>query len=267
MMALRFETTLLPVLLLGLAGAAARPAYADLVLYSTGFESPTFTTGAIAGQDGWATFGPGISTVENNFAKTGSQAVFIDGGTATQSGPYHADATTGPLVDLSADIAIFTSSTQTGWQFAGTGPGLIGYLGGIDIDANSVIHAITAGFPVIGTFSRATAFDSTAWHHIDLLFNIATQTYDINLDNVTLASNVAFCGSNAGCTGAHVSTYADGFFDSFGGVRGSNDSAYMDNYRVALPSAVPEPSSVLLLVTAIGGVTAGIVRRKLSRSR
>src|SRR5580700_4159335 len=111
-----------PALLALIIGGSA--AHADTVLYSTSFENPPFTTGPIAGQDGWNVFGPGISTVENSFADTGSQAVFVDGGTASQSGPYHSVFSTGPLVDVSADLAIFTSSTQSEWQFAGLGSGL-----------------------------------------------------------------------------------------------------------------------------------------------
>jgi hypothetical protein len=247
--------------------ALAMPAVHANTIYATSFENPPFTTGAIAGQDGWSVFGPGISTVENSFAKTGSQAVFVDGGTATQSGPFHTDVSTGPLVDLSADIAIFTSSTQSEWQFAGLGPGLIGFLGGIDILPNNLIKAITLGYPIIGTFPRATAFDSRAWHHVDLLFDIATQTYNISLDGSTLAANVPFCGDNHPCAGATVSTYANGLFDSFGaqstGGATANDSGYLDNYRVANVSAVPEPSSALLLV-AVLGATAFVLRRKFS---
>jgi hypothetical protein len=259
----RVATAVWSGLILALVALAIPAARADVVLYQTSFESPTFATGPISGQDGWSVFGPGISTVESPFAKTGSQAVFVDGGTASQSGPFHSDTTAGPLVDLSADIAIFTSSNQTSWQFAATGPGLIGFLGGIDIGfagGGSSIQAITAGFPVIGSgFSRATAFDATAWHHIDLLFDIATQTYNITLDGSTLDSNVPFCGSNSGCTGAAVPLYSDGFFDSFGT---GNDSGYMDNYQVALVNPVPEPSSVFLLVTVLG-IGVGL-RRKFS---
>lgn len=248
---------MLPAILIALIAALAAPAFADTVLYSTGFENPPFATGAIAGQDGWNVFGPGISTVENSFAKTGSQAVFVDGGTASQSGPFHSDLSSGPLVDLSADIAIFSSSNQTEWQFAGTGPGLVGYLGGINVLPNDQIQLITPGFTTLGLFPRATAFDSTAWHHLDLLFNMTAQEYNVSLDGSLLASDVAFCGSNSGCTGASVSAYGAGFFDSFGT---GNDSGYMDNYQVANVTATPEPSYTLLLVTVLVGFA--VLRRK-----
>jgi len=249
-----------------LASVALPAAYADVVLYDTGFENPPFVTGSIAGQDGWQIVGPGISTVENSFARTGSQAVFVDGATASQSGPYHSDSSTGPLVDLSADIAIFTSSTQSEWQFAGLGSGLFPFLGGIDIFPDNSIVALTAGFPVIGSFPRATAFDASAWHHIDLLFNIPSQTYTVTLDGSTLASNLAFCGDNGPCAGAPVSSYGTGFFDSFGQSTlgsnpGSNDSGYLDNYSAAELSSVPEPSSREALVIGLACIALGVRRR------
>lgn len=250
-----------------ISGSASPVAHAS-VIYSATFEAPTFSTGSIAGQDGWSVFGTGNPIVESGFASTGSQAVFLDGDETSQSGPYHVDATTGPIVDLSADIAVFTSSTQTEWQFGAVDPSLTQFLGGIDILPDGNYEAITAGFPVIGTFPRAIAFDSTAWHNIDLLFNLATQTYNISLDGVTLESNLPFCGNNAGgCSGATVAAYGAGFFDSFGAtspgvLAGStpNDSGYLDNFQVA-GTGVPEPSTFLLFGLGLGAAAIKLRRR------
>ncbi|MGA7241308.1 MAG: PEP-CTERM sorting domain-containing protein [Bryobacteraceae bacterium] len=258
---------LFPVLAVLIAGSDLPVAHAS-ILYSSGFETPTFTTGPIAGQDGWNVFGPGNPIVDNFFSDTGTQAVFVDGNEASQTGPYHTDVTTGPIVDLSSDIAIFTSTTQTEWQFAGLDPTLTQFLGGIDILPDDAIVALTAGSPVIGAFPRATGFDSTAWHSIDLLFNLSSQTYSISLDGATLASNLAFCGDSAGCAGASVSSYGGGLFDTNGisspgvGASGSipNDSGYMDNFQVA-DVGVPEPSTILLLGLGLAGAACRLRRR------
>lgn len=247
-----------------LIGGSVIPAAHAGIIYTSTFESPTFTTGPIAGQDGWSVFGSGNPTVESFFPDTGSQAVFVDGNETSQSGPYHVDVATGPIVDLSADLAIFTASTQTEWQFGGLGTSSQ-LLGGIDVFPDNTIEAITAGFPVIGTFQRATAFDATAFHSVDLSFNFSSQTYDVILDGVTLASNLPFCGDNDPCAGANVPAYGGGIFDSFGvtspGVAlGSvpNDSGYMDNFQA---TASPEPSTMMLLAAGLAAAVFKLRRR------
>src|ERR1700736_4865583 len=119
------------------------------IIYATGFEPPTFTTGLIAGQDGWAEF-PSASPaaqVQTVFVKTGIQAVaVIPALAAGQDGPYKSVSTVAPIVRQSADIFIASSSTQSEWQFAALGAGLVGFAGGFDILANNTIDLITNGF-------------------------------------------------------------------------------------------------------------------------
>lgn len=247
-----------------LAVTAALPLAHAGSVYSTSFENPPFTVGPIAGQDGWNVFGPGISTVEGSFALTGSQAVFVDGSTASQSGPYHSDTVVGNLIDVSADIAIFSSSVQSEWQFGVLGPGLVGFLGGIDVFSDNSIRAISGGFPVLGSFPRAGAFNSSAWHHVDLLFDLSAQTYAVSLDGATLQAGIAFCGDNGPCAGGVVPAYGAALFDSFGSefspLAPPNDSGYMDNFQVSSVSA-PEPSTILLLAAGLAGLGVRMRRK------
>jgi uncharacterized Zn-binding protein involved in type VI secretion len=223
------------------------------VLYSTGFENPPFTIGPLAGQDGWQVFGPTFVDVQSSVVYAGSQAVWVDGTAASQSGPYHGDFSTGPLVALSAYLYLGSSGTQSSWQFAGLGSGLFPFIGGIDTNpTTNDIALITAGFPVVGTFSRDT------WHNVYFVFDFATQKYNFWLDGTQLGTNVPFCGDNGPCLGELVSSYGTGLFDTFGG---GNDSGYMDNYSV---STVPEPSSIALLGSGILGL-AGMLRRRAIR--
>lgn len=249
---LPFSAALPAVSLLAIS-LSITPAIHASVIYSTGFEPPAFTPGLIAGQDGWAVFGTGISTIEAVNADSGTQAVFVDGSTSSQSGPFHSDSATGPLVDLSADLFLASSSNQTEWQFGGLGSGLVPFLGGFDVNADDTIHPITAT-----GFTLATTWTRNVWHSVDLLFDVPAQTYSIALDGIQIASGVPFCGGNGTCTGAPVGAYGTGLFDTFGG---GNDSGFLDNFQVASGS-VPEPASILLLTSGMGLVLCRRVRNE-----
>jgi hypothetical protein len=236
---------------------AASLSYAGSI-YSTGFESPDIT-GALSGQDGWQVFNPGASfdNVENAFVDTGSQAAWIGPTGSAQTGIYHTDTASGsPLIDLNADIYLFSSSTESQWQFAALGAGLAPFIGGVDLvptaGPTDNIFAITQGFPTVGTFSL------NAWHNLDFLFNFNTQTYNISLDGIVLASNLAFCTDNGPCTTG--GTISEGqflsFFDVFAEIN-ANDLGVMDNLSL---SAVPEPATYGL--TGLALLTGALLRRR-----
>jgi len=226
-------------------------AYASTV-YATGFEEPSFTTGSIAGQNGWEVFGSAISTVETFNVYAGSQAVFVDGSAAGQSGPYWADPTpdTNSLIQLSAEIYIASSLQESQWQLAATSPGFGAFIGGIDLVPDMSdpgvdnIELVSGANPVVGTF------DLNQWNLVDLVFNMTTQTYSLSVNGTTLTSDAAFCGSTVGCSGATIASYGDSLFDVFGGKGGDNDAGFMDNFSLSNVSAVPEPKSPIFLVGA-----------------
>ena len=246
----------IPSLLIAFVLAVAIPATHAGTIYATGFENPPFTLGNLVGQDGWQEFGTTSVDVQTSVVYAGSQAVWVDGSASSQSGPYHSDFSTGPLVGLSAYIYLASSSTQSSWQFAGLGSGLFPFIGGIDTDpSNNNILLITAGLPVVGTITRG------AWHNVYFVFNFTTQKYNFWLDGTQLGSNVPFCGDNGPCLGEHVASYGTGFFDTFGG---GNDSGYLDNYSVSNVPSVPEPGSIALLGSGIVGL-AGVLRRRMNQ--
>ncbi len=229
-------------------------------VYATGFENPPFSTGNLAGQDGWSVFGSTITTVESFFAYSGSQAVFVNGpGSDGQSGPYHTDSPSGPLIDLSAEIYISSSSTEGGWQFAATGAGLTGFIGGVDLYPDATFPAtddvilITGDFPQVGTIAL------NVWNNFNFLFNMTSQTYSFYLNGSLVQSGAPFCGNNSGpCNGATVSAYSDSIFDGFGGPPNENDDGFMDNFNL---SNAPEPGSLLLFSSGL----ALLIRRKLAQ--
>jgi hypothetical protein len=232
------------------------------VIYSTGFEQPTYAPNqALGNQDGWQEFNGSASAAVvgccgGTGVYAGQQSVLLIAEPSTgntQTGIYHQDAATGsPMIDLNAEIELVSTETENSWQFAGLGAALSPFIGGINIvptgPAVDTIYSITAGSTAIGTLTRQVGVVVSDWHDVDLLFNFSSQTYNISLDGTLLAANVPFCGSNATCTGAYVSegTFSS-FFDVFADI-GGNDFAYMDNLSV---SAVPEPATYGLTGAAL----------------
>ena len=241
-----------------IAAACALPASAT-TLYSTGFEAPTFAPGAIAGQGGWQVFSgsgqPALAQVESGVARSGAQAASVAGSANGQTGPfYELNFAASGVIDVSGDIMLTTPTTAaSSWQFAVTGPGLSQFAGGIDIYGNS-IKAISGNFSTIGAFS----YD--VWHHVDIVLDYTAQRFSIGLDGSTIASGLAFCGTNSGCTGAHISNFGDGFFDTFGG---SSNTGYLDNFSIdTVPGGVPEPASWALMLIGFGGLGATLRARR-----
>jgi hypothetical protein len=247
----RYFLATVPLLLLAAVQSQAA------VLYATGFEQPSFVPGSIDGQAGWFVFSASgqtsVPVVETTVVKTGAQAVGVPGSVNGQTGPVFAPNFTNPVLDLSADIFLASSTSQSAWQFATTGANDTGYAGGIDINGTS-IAAITSGFPVVGTFTR------DAWHHIDVVLDYVSQTFGLDLDGSTLANNLPFCGNNFGpCNGAPVAELGWALFNTFGN---GNDTGFMDNFSIAtVPAAVPEPASITLIGIAILGLGATLRRR------
>ena len=223
--------------------------------YSTGFEAPDFTPGALAGQSGWSEYPRPSSAiqVQNVNPHSGVQAIDIIPALASgQDGAYFTDNTPDPIVKQSADIYLYSSSTQSEWQFAALGTGLVGFAGGIGILADDSIVLITAGIPTItATFTR------NVWNHVDLFLNYTTQKYSVDLNGLEIASDVAFCGDNGPCAGANVPFHANGFFATFSGA-GVNDLGSLDNYAVA---AIPEADTSAMLAVGLGLVGWRLRRR------
>ncbi|WP_293906751.1 PEPxxWA-CTERM sorting domain-containing protein [Phenylobacterium sp.] len=226
------------------------------IIYQTDFEAPTYSTGLLGGQNGWSTFGSGSAVmVDDGMPIDGVQSAKITGALAGgQSGPYHTNPSGIAKVTVSADILLTHSTADRGWQFSAIGPSLLGFTGGIDVDANTnAIRAITSGFTNIGTFSRDTK------HRVDILLDYGAQTFGVKLDGATLASGLAFCGDNGPCAGAPTPGYSTVLFDTFG-VSGA-DAGYLDNILVQSTPGVPEPSAWALSLLGFGLLGAALRRR------
>lgn len=218
------------------------------VLYATGFEPPSFTVGPIDGQNSWFVFSASGQfsdpAIETTLVESGVQAVSVDGSVTGQTGPVYSPNFVDPVLTLSADIYIGSSSSESEWQFGTTGANGIGFAGGIDINNGTQVVAITGDHPVIGSITR------DAWHDVNLMLDYATQTYSVTIDGSVIASGLSFCGNNSTttCNGAPVTTMGWDLFDSFGG---GNDIGAMDNFGIG---SVPEPSTWAMLLLGFAGL-------------
>jgi hypothetical protein len=227
-------------------------------IYFTNFGSDTI--GNLIGQDGWQAFNGSASfaSVENSFTDGTPQSAELGPFTTSsvQTGMYHTDIASGsPLIDLNADIFVFSSTQESEWQFAGlAGPSLAPFIGGVDLNPTlggtvDNINAITAGYPIIGSFTL------NAWHNVDFLYNFATQTYTVSLDGVVLATNLPFCTDNGPCTtGGNIAEgQFQSFFDVFATVHANagDDLAAVDNWSLSSVAAVPEPATYALTGLAL----------------
>lgn len=190
----------LPTVMCLLAGNA--PLGASQVLYSTGFESPTFATGSLLlGQDGWSTaippfLNPGTATI---VAGQSVQVRGMDLTSAVEVDPYAAvgsyrrplnyDAS-GALssVQLMADVRLDGPVVGTGDFFtanfaARTGDGFAGEL---SISSDGFVY----GYNGTGDDNRlfTTPVTLNAWHTLGIAVNFAANTYTFSVDGLLSAA-------------------------------------------------------------------------------
>ena len=225
------------------------------VIYQSGFESPTFTVGPLAGQDGWNVFSggntPGAVTVQTAVVDSGSQAVEVNTSLASgQTGPFRFDQSSpsDPIVIMQADVLLTSSSVQTAWQFAGITPGLQ-FMGGFNALSDGTLQIITAGFPL-----TAPVISRDVWNRWEVIYNFNAQTFDILINNTLVAANEPFLTPS--------STFGEGLFDTFNAA-GGNDKGYLDNYSI---TSVPEPGSLVLLGSS-SPLLLGLIKLKSYRGR
>lgn len=241
---------------IGLAAAACLQvaSYADTVLYQTGFEAPSFSTGSLAGQANWGgATAPQYGVVQSAFARTGSQALRIDA--IAGSGQFlnglnlNYDATGNPdkVVRFSVDAYITSGALAYFDIFAIVGnAGFLGQL--LTIPTNTVT---LSGSP-------AQPFTLNQWHNFVLEMDFETRIQTAWLDGAQLATH------------AFESDASTGIGQLLIGRQSGNGtgSMYLDNLsvtaRAATPdvSDVPEPGALALVALGLGLIGISGRRRR-----
>jgi hypothetical protein len=225
------------VALTAVAIAASAPAHAAAV-YSTGFESPGYTTGQLAGQNGW--FSATNAYVQSSTVESGSQAASVDS-TSTgqhvtaQSVSYDSAGNPDQLVTISTDFQ-FTGSANTIWE-ALTAFGNGGFI--TQILVNGVTGQVCGFNPCSGPI-----LTQNTWYDISMQLDYAT---DIVTDFI---NGVAFSSGAFDDVPALSTTLSAIGFGINNSIAGGAGTASWDNISV-VGSEVPEPASWAIMLAGL----------------
>jgi hypothetical protein len=226
-------------------GANSVQAQTTITVYQSGFESPTYSLGALNGQDGWFNM-PSQATVENTTVFAGGQAAgFNATGLTGQTLGGHSltyDPTGLRFVDVTGEFFLSPTGTPTNWDVAD----FVGKSGGF-IDQLVVVNSSVAE---LGTnvFLGNVPVSKGVWNSFEM-------TFDYTTDIKSAYVNGTFVGQG-GMGPDPIALYAFGVNSAPG-----TDSMFLDNINVTV--TVPEPSSAVIGLALLGGlVIVPVLRRR-----
>jgi hypothetical protein len=246
---------------------------ADVVLYETGFEAPTFTAGLpLDGQGGWFALG-GVSlpaaTISDDVSNGGQQSVRMEGALMEDFGGFfggfwivsnafdplgsglpRVDVTVDLLLvpapgdptsvlELSANVQVYDSLGQ--------------YLAGIYLAPDGTVSGDNFDFEFVETSVASLDVFHTLGIHLDYL----AREVSFSVDGLPFGS-VDLTGPGVDFGDADLSLSSRVPFVS---------QAFFDNYRITA-RAVPEPSGLSVILVGLGflGLTSRYTRRTCRRA-
>jgi hypothetical protein len=258
---------------IGLLALLSAPQAAAVLLYQTGFESPTFVTGQlVAGQDGWSSrFNSPTGFIGNTAPKSGSQNLDMRFDRLSDRGgglfddasrrifDYDAIANGTPIVRLSVDALLSGPKTQqdvlnAAFEVLTTG---VDVLGQFSISADGNLYAYGSRFEDY----LLVPIELGRYYNLGMEVNFLERTTIFSIDGTFLASFMfadevqstvlwqapleafVFTGDEDLDLGAYIARY--------------------DNYSVV---ALPEPTSAMLFVLGLG-VLLCLRRQRTGRGR
>ncbi len=230
---------------------------AETVLFdSQGFEN--YSLGAMTnGQEGWTFLNPAtfVSQIEDLGDGTYEKVMHVyNGDDGKTGGEYQVfdEQTTGELT-ISFDMKASTVAGRTlvlqignGLTLGSTSDGLAAYVcWGQESGEIRYLKSPTAMWTDLMTID-------TQWHHVDMVFDLDNKIYDFNLDGGSVELDDAAWFSSA----ASLTSIDRVMLTAWG--NSATDADFMvDNLVI---SQVPEPSTLVLLGVAFGGL--GLVWRR-----
>lgn len=150
---------------------------AQTVIYRSGFETPTYSTGALKGQDGWTAADPGPTVVETTAVKSGTQAIGIKPSVSALDGAVRGVSynAANKILTFSIDADFSATGTPSFWTVLGTqynsSPPNIDF--NIDQGGQMHISCMRTDHPTGVSITRGV------WNHCEL---------DVNLFNNTVSA-------------------------------------------------------------------------------
>ncbi|MGD0200492.1 MAG: PEP-CTERM sorting domain-containing protein [Bryobacteraceae bacterium] len=207
------------------------------VIYQTGFEPPTFSTGiTLNGQGGWGVIGGSLTVVETSVVESGTQAVQVQPSTPSLDGAYLPFATqlAGQVVNFTIDADFSATGTPSFWTVLGTqynsSPPNIDF----NIDPSGQIHIFTMGtdHPTGVSITRGV------WNQYELEVSFLNDTVSAFYDGAPVLQGASF--SSTGTTLGLVAFYSQ--------AGATTDQGFFDN--LSITASVPEPATFVSLLGA-----------------
>lgn len=233
---------------------------AELVLFdSSGFESPGYAVGTLAGQNGWTSLGTGVGAVQSSIVQSGNQAVSLSGNSPNGFWAWPSFGYTpasGEIVSATAGLMRGSSASATknfGYFFDAYGS--TDEIGRIGIAENAgslvaVATTISGGNP--GNYIIASGLSYNTWYDIRMDIKVSSQTFDFYLNGTLIGGNLPFLTAQADVNDVDLQLQ---------GRNGATDVGYFDNYKVVAVT-VPEPGVVS--IAALGGFAVMAWRRRVT---
>lgn len=202
------------------------------VPYSTGFESPTFSLGALP-QDGWTAV-TGSPVIQNSVVFQGSQALQVPAGSATEK---LFTSTAGSVIWLDGRTRVTPDTGAPDPTLLRTGSTFVFF------DSVQGILCLNGNGNGGGSWS-ATGVNPAAgtWVRISLQINFTAKTYNAYVDGVLRLSNLGFRNNTIdklnGFSVDHQQSAGGSYLDAF-----SASTAAPDFLATPTPTNTPVPST------------------------